>query len=88
MQKHEHDHGRSETLLSKRRNSSRTSLRAEAKRSVALIDYLHLYFKQRFPDDEFLQLEWGYNLVASCRRFSFNEEIRRFWKILSGEEKE
>ncbi|CAF0808218.1 unnamed protein product [Adineta ricciae] len=55
----------------------------EAPKSV-LADFVHIYFKRRFPDDETLQLEWGYNLVASCRRFRSSPDIDLFWSVLTG----
>ncbi|CAF0922248.1 unnamed protein product [Adineta ricciae] len=55
----------------------------EAPKSV-LADFVHIYFKRRFPDDETLQLEWGYNLVASCRRFKTSPDIDLFWSVLTG----
>ncbi|UJR36757.1 hypothetical protein I4U23_029472 [Adineta vaga] len=51
---------------------------------ISLVDFVHIYFKQRFPDDELLQLEWGYNLVASCRRFKSYADINLFWNVLLG----
>ncbi len=46
---------------------------------------MHIYFKRRFPNNEILQLEWGYNLVAGCRRFKSSPDIRVFWGVLLGE---
>jgi hypothetical protein len=52
---------------------------------TCLVDFVHIYFRRRFPGDETLQLEWRYNLAASCRRFKFVADISRFWNILSGD---
>lgn len=58
---------------------------SEEKNKISLVDFMNIYFKQRFPNDEILQLEWAYNLVASCRRFKSTSDINLFWGILSGE---
>ncbi|CAF0806592.1 unnamed protein product [Rotaria sp. Silwood1] len=52
---------------------------------ISLVDFVHIYFQRRFPDDELLQLEWGYNLVAGCRRFKSSSEISNFWSVLLGQ---
>ncbi|CAF3211250.1 unnamed protein product [Rotaria sp. Silwood2] len=52
---------------------------------ISLVDFVHVYLKQRFPDDELLQLEWGYNLVAGCRRFKSSPDISDFWSVLLGQ---
>ena len=57
----------------------------EENTKISLVDFVHVYFKRQFPDDENRQLEWGYNLVASCRRFRSSDDIKLFWSILSGE---
>ncbi len=49
---------------------------------ISLVDFVHIYFKRRFPDNEPLQLEWGYNLVAGCRRFKSSPDIGLFWSVL------
>ncbi len=57
---------------------------SEVTSKQSLVDFVHIYFKRRFPDDEILQLEWGYNLVAGCRRFKSSPGINLFWSILLG----
>ncbi|CAF1039156.1 unnamed protein product [Rotaria sordida] len=52
---------------------------------ISLVDFVHIYLKQRFPDDELLQLEWGYNLVVGCRRFKLSPDISNFWSVLLGQ---
>jgi hypothetical protein len=52
---------------------------------ISLVNFVQIYFKQRFPDNEPLQLEWGYNLVAGCRRFKSSPDIGLFWSVLLGE---
>ncbi|CAF1531736.1 unnamed protein product [Adineta steineri] len=46
-----------------------TEVKLKQYNKISLVNFVHVYFKRRFPDDELLQLEWGYNLVAGCRRF-------------------
>lgn len=43
---------------------------------------MNIYFKRRFPNNENLQLEWAYNLIASCRRFKSYTDINHFWNEL------
>jgi hypothetical protein len=92
LKKIEYDLNQSKTNFIKKSSSIRSSLHSDRSKAMEqsvqrllLIDYVHIYFKQRFIDDEFRQLEWAYNLVASCRRFRSSSYIQQFWRILIGE---
>ncbi|CAF3644864.1 unnamed protein product [Rotaria socialis] len=61
------------------------TLDAKPNFKISLADFVHIYFKRRFPDEELLQLEWGYNLVTGCRRFKTSSDIGIFWSVLLGQ---
>ncbi|XP_005105955.1 translin-associated factor X-interacting protein 1 [Aplysia californica] len=47
-----------------------------------MAEFLHGYLKQRFSL-ETLVIEWGYNLHDACQRYSHDDIIGLFWKVLN-----
>ncbi|CAF5181396.1 unnamed protein product, partial [Rotaria magnacalcarata] len=66
-------------------SEQQNTIDAKTNFKISLVDFVHIYFKRRFPDDELLQLEWGYNLVTGCRRFKTSSDIGIFWSVLLGQ---
>ncbi|KAK7114786.1 translin-associated factor X-interacting protein 1-like [Littorina saxatilis] len=47
-------------------------------------DFLYSYLQRRFSMEQMV-IEWGYNLHDACQRYSHDENIGLFWKILNDE---
>ena len=50
----------------------------------SLAKFLHFYLERRFGLEKMI-LEWGYNLHDACQRYSHDEQIGLFWRILTNE---
>ena len=49
-----------------------------------MADFLYSYLKRRFALEQMV-VEWGYNLHDACQRYSHDENIGLFWRVLNGD---